>query len=332
MSKKSFLILFIFSLILNQISGKTYFKRKRKNLITAHRRSITDIDFSPDSKYLVSCSFDRQVKIWHSSNLLLRKNIRAGSNWITAVAYSHDGKYIASAGHSKKVKIWNADTGRYIKTFYGHDYAIDKVKFTPDSENIASFCFRSKTMLLHNVKTGKLVKRFTFKTRGMITSCAFSPDFSKTALGVGKHVSIWNLGTQEKIKTFTKGKHMAGVKSIVFSPDGKFIASGGGSTIRILDGSIKIWQVSTGELIKTIKAHESDIYLSYSPDGKYLISASTDRSIKIWVTKTWSNVKKLTANYEAFWSVKMSPDGKYLAAGSVGGYIAFWRTAKLGIY
>ena len=77
------------------------------------------------------------------------------------------------------------------------------------------------------------------------------------------------------IKTFVG--HADVVHSVVFSPDGKTIASG--ST----DSTIKLWDVNTGTELRTIEGHSGEVWsVTFSPDGKTLASGSSDKTIKLW--------------------------------------------------
>ncbi|MBC1242311.1 PD40 domain-containing protein, partial [Nostoc sp. 2RC] len=77
------------------------------------------------------------------------------------------------------------------------------------------------------------------------------------------------------IKTLTG--HSSLVYSVVFSPDGKTLASGSS------DKTIKLWDVSTSKAIKTLTGHSSWVNsVVFSPDGKTLASASDDNTIKLW--------------------------------------------------
>jgi WD40 repeat protein len=65
--------------------------------------------------------------------------------------------------------------------------------------------------------------------------------------------------------------------NIIFSPDNRFLVSGGGQ------GIIDIWDVQKGILLETIKAHESDVFtLAFSGDGQWLATGSYDRTVKLW--------------------------------------------------
>lgn len=72
--------------------------------------------------------------------------------------------------------------------------------------------------------------------------------------------------------------HDGGVYSVAFSPDGKTIASGS------WDKTIKLWEVSTGKLIKTLTGHNSYVHsVAFSPDGKSIASGSGDKTIMLWL-------------------------------------------------
>jgi WD40 repeat protein len=76
-------------------------------------------------------------------------------------------------------------------------------------------------------------------------------------------------------KTLTGHSDM--VTSVVYSPDGRYLASGS------WDNTIKIWEVATGKELRTLTGHSIRVSsVVYSPDGRYLASGSGDKTIKIW--------------------------------------------------
>ncbi|AOC52490.1 tolB protein precursor [Microcystis aeruginosa NIES-2481] len=121
-------------------------------------------------------------------------------------------------------------------------------------------------------------------------------------------------------KTLTD--HSTVVSSVVYSPDGRYLANGG------WDKTIKIWEVATGKQLRTLTGH-SDPVLSvvYSPDGRYLASGSDDNTIKIWEVATGKQLRTLTGHSVSVWSVVYSPDGRYLASGSADKNIKIWEVA-----
>ncbi|HAA73481.1 MAG TPA: protein kinase, partial [Planctomycetaceae bacterium] len=69
------------------------------------------------------------------------------------------------------------------------------------------------------------------------------------------------------------------VNSVVFSPDGTRLASGGNDT------NVRVWDAATGQQLLTFKGHAKSVYsVSFSPDGTRLASASWDQTVKVWDT------------------------------------------------
>lgn len=114
--------------------------------------------------------------------------------------------------------------------------------------------------------------------------------------------------------------HSAIIYSVAYSPDGKYLASGSA------DKTIKLWEVETGRLLRTLTGHTGDICsVSYSPNGVYLASGSKDETIKLWEVKTGNCIKILTGHTGYVQSVTYSPDGKYLASAAWDETIKLWE-------
>jgi WD40 repeat protein len=94
----------------------------------------------------------------------------------------------------------------------------------------------------------------------------------------------------------------------VLSPDDKYLVSGSYS------GSIKIWDISSGKLFRTLNAHSDEILsLTFSQNGLLMASSSDDNSIKIWDAKNWDLIHDL--EFEDYYrKIIFSPNGNSLAA------------------
>ncbi|MCC7373493.1 MAG: PD40 domain-containing protein [Verrucomicrobiales bacterium] len=67
------------------------------------------------------------------------------------------------------------------------------------------------------------------------------------------------------------------VYAVAFSPDGRWIATGG------TDPTVRIWDAKTGRLVRRLSSHESNIFcLLFSRDGRQLASGGADHTVRLW--------------------------------------------------
>jgi WD40 repeat protein/tRNA A-37 threonylcarbamoyl transferase component Bud32 len=110
------------------------------------------------------------------------------------------------------------------------------------------------------------------------------------------------------------------VNPVAITPDGKTLASGGE------DGTIRLWNLQTGELKNTFKGHTSAVYvLVFSPDGQALASGSADESIKLWNLQTGGLIHTLSGRAKGISAITMTPDSQTLVSGDRVGTIEFWN-------
>ena len=152
--------------------------------------------------------------------------------------------------------------------FEGHAGNVLSVAYSPDGKQIASSSSDGRVGVW-DVSTGS---RRTFKTINFRIDCvAFSPDGTQIATDIG----VFNLSTG----SFTR--HAFGNKETVFSfsfsADGRLLASGSYYT------SCKIWDASIPQSIVRLIGHMGEISdVAFFPDGKQIMSASEDGTIRVW--------------------------------------------------
>jgi len=113
----------------------------------------------------------------------------------------------------------------------------------------------------------------------------------------------------EAFQTF-KG-HSDAVRSVAFSPDDQYLATGSGDKTAIL------WEVNSGRLIRKFKGHSSYVLsVAFSPDGQYLATGSWDNTAILWEVNSGRQVQTFEGHSDNVYSVAFSPDGQYLATGS----------------
>ena len=116
------------------------------------------------------------------------------------------------------------------------------------------------------------------------------------------------LGVEHVLRAHTKP-----VMSVAFSPDGRFLASGGGGIAFAGDTAVRLWRVSDGKLLRELQAHRNQVTrVVFAPGGDILASASLE-AIRLWHIEDGARLHTL----EPFVGecIAFSPDGKVLASG-----------------
>ena len=149
-----------------------------------------------------------------------------------------------------------------------------------------------------------------------VRTLAYSPADASLLAGAGvanvredSVIKIWNLKTH---RTIELTGHSDTVKSLAFSPNGKWLVSGGA------DRTIRMWDVARRQNTET-QQHVINrvVYtvqaVAFSPDGEQLATAGGAYVI-VWNFRTMTEEFRFQ-HHKTVWALAFSPDGRYLAAG-----------------
>ena len=314
--------------------------------LTGHGSNVSSSAFSSDGNRIVSTSFDKTIRVWDANSGKCIQILNGHTEDVFSASFSRDGKRIVSISRGKSIRIWDIVTGKCVKVLNGHNERVMTALFSADGNKIVSSSI-DNTVRIWNSNTGDcslILKGHT----GYVYSAAFSPNdkyivsashdktmriwdaisgdclrviqgqsggvgyvFSAMFSSDGNYIlsssadniiRVWDVQTGNCIRELAG--HTAKIKTISFSPDDKKIVSSS------YDNSIRIWDVSSGNYIDVKKKRFQGAPVSYSPDGKFVLS--TDYAfgrVHLVDANTFNQLQTYKDNAPIY-APSFSPDGK----------------------
>ena len=320
---------------------------------------INCIVFSHDGSLVGNASRDGTIKIWSVNTGRLLQTLNDDNNDICSVNFSPNDQHIVSASGNGNVKIWNVKTGTLLQTLIGHTDYVSSVQYSPDGHRIAS-CSSDGTIRLWDLGVADS------QPMTMDSPTLLFKDVSDTSneniLMAADSIIMWNVGNECKL--LSVGNQDVNISTITQSPDGKEFVTASWDTIKIWDantgklirmlnghtdnvnsvaynskgdlivststqwdGTIRIWNANTGEQIHHLNDNGIEAnFACFSPDDKYIVSASSDNTLELWSVETGQKTLSFQGHTGFVNYVNFSHDGRYIVSASDDGTVRVWNT------
>jgi WD40 repeat protein len=314
--------------------------------LKGHTEPVYAVSLSPDGRYVLTGSFDKTLKLWDRATGKEMKTFdgpQGHQQLVLCAAFSPDGRKFASGGSDNTAKLWDMPILDPLQpiTHFG-------------SATIFPSSF-GKTLLLGRPGSETAVKNLAHPN--LVDAVAFNP--AGTQLATGGHdgmIRIWDVAKGQQIREIKAhaAPAVSPVYCVAWTPDGKQLLSGS------LDRTMKLWDANNGAMIREFKGykekefekgHRDGVFcLAISPDGKWVTSGSSDRTIKLWNIADGNVVREFVhpssksgtaaattpfsypyAHPGWVYSLRFANDGKVLvSAGNAPrnrGFLAIWNVA-----
>jgi hypothetical protein len=209
------------------------------HVLAAHKDAIHAIAFSPDSKILATCSYDRLIKLWDVATGKELRTLKDHSDAVYGVAFSPDGHWLASGAADRAVKVWEVAAGTRLYTLGEATDWVYTVAWSPDGRHLAAAGVDKSIRVWEVSAAGGKVVLSTFAHEGPILRLVYAAD-GKTlySLGEDRTVKAWNNGVERKVYPQQPEATLA----LALSPDQKQLALGR------YDGVLVLLNEATGQV------------------------------------------------------------------------------------
>lgn len=248
---------------------------------------------------------DNSIRIVDASTRQTMKVLQGHTRPVTAIAWSHDGTRIASGDERAKIYLWNTKTWERTSEISGHTRPIQWLDFNATS-----------TML---VSTGQddVVKIWDLKDlkRERINLPGAGANYFGAKF-VGKTNDIGMATLQQGSRLYTAQKTMRGwltahggqgALAIDFNPAASRAVSAG------RDNAASLFDMKSMIRIGSFRGHEDWVVSAiFSPNGKWVATSSSDRTVKIWNPNTYKAVVTIPEQKAVGSPLVFTADGKFL--------------------
>lgn len=301
-----------------------------------HTSFVNSLAFSPDGKSFVSGGGDETVIIWNIDQQQTIGEQYQLDHEVASLAATKDGKRFATGSNIGVVELWDRNMDPATSTsLIGHAPTfVNGAAFSPDAKILATGS-HDKTIRLWDVATGQPIGDPLQGHTDLVVTVAFSPNGKILASGSwDNNVILWDVSNPVKpINIGTLEGKAEVVNRVAFSPDGKILAAAymGKSLPNDLHENpvIILWDVATQQQIGApLTGHTDSVNdVVFSPDGKYLYSASYDKTIIQWDVATHKNIGQFIGHTDLVYTVAVRSDGKMLASGGSDKQVILWNVA-----
>ncbi|MFI7680585.1 protein kinase [Actinophytocola sp. NPDC049390] len=257
-----------------------------KHIFTNETGHITAFAVNPDGDRILIGDENGTLRLRNLPAGAILRTLAAHGGRVDAVAISPDGRYAAtrggthptanhfgSPGNENEVHLWPADADRPAWTLTSRS-SDERLDFSADGETL----FLSSGLFVGawDVHTGKMrySVRSDVSTGGLDTFIAFDGDHRLAATRDENGLRVWDTATGKPRQVLTMPESPT---AYALSADGSFVVTGG------FDRLLRIWDVQTGQCLRTLEGHRAQIHeVTLSRDGTLLASTDFDSTMWAW--------------------------------------------------
>ncbi|XP_048523830.1 WD repeat, SAM and U-box domain-containing protein 1 isoform X3 [Dendroctonus ponderosae] len=301
------------------ISGSGYVERPQSPL-RVHKYQVTCVRISPHGSMMASSSVDGTALLWNLHSLTkLHTMTQVNGDAIRVCSFSPDSTLLVTAGDNGAVCIWDLVHRSLIRTLFEHEGTTQALVFTPDCQFLVTACSLEVVKVWH---VQDLIDTTTETPCSPLTRIDNIHDMGVFSIDISKHIEVDE--NNPLIRYYS-------------------MASGG------CNNELKLWTIRSRVSAKNknlthievsiclsnvLEGHASSVTcVRFSNSGRYLVSSSLDKSVKVWDTnKDCTCLVTLYGHQRYVNCVAFSKDSNIVVSGSNDKLVIVWDlTGKISL-
>ncbi|CAI8057132.1 Probable serine/threonine-protein kinase PkwA [Geodia barretti] len=246
--------------------------------LRGHNGVVRACQFSPDSRLIATCSWDKTIKVYFTQNFQLAYTLQGHKFGVTDCEFSPSGSLLATTSWDDTVGLWDVETGQLVRSLNGHSSAVSSCSFGVGGSFLASASWDGTVQVWDMSTNSPAVTLIGHEESVYDVACSPVEPGILASCGRKGMVALWDARSRGHPESF-QGDQLS-----CFSPNGSQLASGNDLC------QLQLWdlqqvKVSSFQAVTpaTLSSHSGVVYgVTYSGDGAYLASCSSDLTCKIW--------------------------------------------------
>ncbi len=247
--------------------------------LRGHKGSVRDLAFLPASDQLISASSDGTIRQWMLPGGSQIRALTGHEGVVNSIDLSGDGQWIVSGSGDGTIRLWNTGDGSQTHMIESLGLAVNDVVFSADNSRVLSGG-DDRLARLWDVSTGEQIVQFRGQ-RVAIKQVLFNQNDERVLTADADDlIRVWETGTQNWKASIVYGGDQ--FDAMALSPDNSLLAVAVFDQLRF-QTTIEIYRMQDQGLLASLTGHTMPVsQLEFSPDGRWLISASEDGTIRFW--------------------------------------------------
>lgn len=261
---------------------------------------IETVSFSHDGRRVVSAGEDRKIVMWDAREGMKICESVIDAELMKFVLFHPNANLILTNGPQGTIQLLSADTLQPIRSIVHPAGPVWSVTFSSDGRWFVTSAGGDGALRIWDATTWNLT-RVILTGGSKLNSLCLSGDSSRLAGRVrGGEVLIFDVPTGQQIRSIPCPWNEG--ESLALSPDGTRVAVSGDND------ELHIWEVDSGfeslqlvvqDLVIHLNTEPSKVYpIAFTPDGKPLVSAAYDQSIRIWDSSSRNSLEKTVSDFK----------------------------------